>query len=159
MNTEKVILSSLVSNDEYGRKVIPFLSLDYFHNNNEKIVFKLIDEYVNKYNAFPSKEALIVDLGNKPVSQETFDECNAIIGEITTPNDLNKSVDWLVDTTEKFCQDKAIYNAIMESIQILDDKSEKKQTKGSIPIVESLVLNSISTSSIRSLMVDCLTRR
>ena len=133
MNTEKVILSSLVSNDEYGRKVIPFLSLDYFHNNSEKIVFKLIDEYVNKYNAFPSKEALIVDLGNKPLAQEAFDECSAIIGEITTPNDLGKSVDWLVDTTEKFCQDKAIYNAIMESIQILDDKSEKKQTKGAIP--------------------------
>jgi len=133
MNTEKVILSSLINNDEYARKVVPFLSVDYFHNKSEQIVFKLIEEYVNKYNAFPAKEALLVDLGNKPIKQEDFDQCKELIDMVTAPSDLNKSVDWLVDTTEKFCQDKAIYNAIMESIKILDDKSQQKLSKGSIP--------------------------
>ena len=133
MNTEKVILSSLINNDEYARKVVPFLSVDYFHNKSEQIVFKLIEEYVNKYNAFPAKEALLVDLGNKPIKQEDFDQCKELIDTVTAPSDLNKSVDWLVDTTEKFCQDKAIYNAIMESIKILDDKSQQKLSKGSIP--------------------------
>lgn len=133
MNTEKVILSSLLTNEEYGRKVVPFLSTDYFHSKSDQIIYKLIEDYVNKYNAFPGKEALLVDLSNKTVSQEHYKECTDTIQEISAPNDLNKSVDWLVDTTEKFCQDKAIYNAIMESIKILDDKSEQKLSKGSIP--------------------------
>jgi replicative DNA helicase len=133
MNTEKVILSSLVTNDEYARKVIPFLDTTYFHTKSEQIVFKLIEDYVAKYNAFPTKEALQVDLGDKSIQQELFDQAKQVIDEVTQPNTLERSVDWLVDTTEKFCQDKAIYNAIMESISILDNKGEKKQTKGAIP--------------------------
>lgn len=133
MNVERVILSSLLTNDQYGRKVIPFLTTDYFHSKSEQAVFKLIEQYVGKYNTFPSKEALLIDLSSKPLKQELFAECEQVINEITSPNSLDKSVDWLTDTTEKFCQDKAIYNAIMESIKILDDKSEKKLTKGAIP--------------------------
>lgn len=133
MNVERVILTSLLSNDEYARKVIPFLSTDYFHNKSDQVLFKLIEEYVGKYNAFPSKEALLIDLSQKPLKQELYDECAQVVTEITGPSTIDKSVDWLTDTTEKFCQDKAIYNAIMESIKILDDKSEKKLTKGAIP--------------------------
>lgn len=133
MNIETLILSNLITNDEYGRKVIPFLSTDYFHNKSDQAVFKLIEGYVNKYNSFPSKEALVIDLSQKVVNQELYDQCLQVITDITGPNTIDKSVEWLADTTEKFCQDKAIYNAIMESIKILDDKSEKKQTKGAIP--------------------------
>ena len=133
MNVERLILSSLLSNDEYARKVVPFLSTDYFHNKSDQVIFKLIEEYVGKYNAFPSKEALLIDLSQKPLKQELYDECAQVVTEITGPSTIDKSVDWLTDTTEKFCQDKAIYNAIMESIKILDDKSEKKLTKGAIP--------------------------
>jgi len=133
MNTERLILSSLLTNDQYARKVIPFLTVDYFHNKADQIAFKLIEEYVGKYNAFPSKEALVIDLSNKTIKQELFDSASEVIEEISKPTTVDKSVEWLIDTTEKFCQDKAIYNAIMESIQILDDKSEKKLTKGSIP--------------------------
>lgn len=133
MNIERVILSCLLSNDVYARKVVPFLSTDYFHNKSDQVVFKLIEEYVGKYNAFPSKEALLIDLSQKPLKQELYDECAQVVTEITGPSTIDKSVDWLTDTTEKFCQDKAIYNAIMESIKILDDKSEKKLTKGAIP--------------------------
>ncbi len=133
MNTEQVILSSLISNEQYGRKVIPFLSHEYFHSKSDQIVYKLIEEYVGKYNAFPTKEALAIDLANKQINQEQFEQCKSVIEQITAPTTLDKSVEWLVDTTEKFCQDKAIYNAIMESISILDDRSEKKLTKGAIP--------------------------
>lgn len=133
MNTEKVILSSLISNDEYARKVVPFLDHTYFHNKSEQVVYKLIEDYVAKYNAFPTKEALQVDLSDKSIQQELFEHAKTVIEDICQPNTLERSVDWLVDTTEKFCQDKAIYNAIMESISILDNKSEKKLSKGSIP--------------------------
>ena len=133
MNTEKVILSSLISNDEYARKVVPFLDHTYFHNKSEQVVYKLIEDYVAKYNAFPTKEALQVDLSDKSIQQELFEQAKTVIDEISQPNTLERSVDWLVDTTEKFCQDKAIYNAIMESISILDNKSEKKLSKGAIP--------------------------
>lgn len=133
MNTEKVILSSLISNDEYARKVVPFLDHTYFHNKSEQIVYKLIEDYVAKYNAFPTKEALQVDLSDKSIQQELYEQAKTVIDEIAQPNSLERSVEWLVDTTEKFCQDKAIYNAIMESISILDNKSEKKLQKGAIP--------------------------
>lgn len=134
MNIERVILSSLLSNSDYARKVIPFLSTDYFHTKSEQAVFKLIEDYVGKYNAFPSKEALLIDLSSKPLKQELYDQCQEVITEITGPNTLDKSPEWLTDTTEKFCQDKAIYNAIMESIKILDDNNgEMKLSKGSIP--------------------------
>ena len=133
MNIERVILSSLLTNEQYGRKVIPFLSTDYFHTKSEQAVYKLIEDYLGKYNSFPSKEALLIDLSSKPLKQELYDQCKDVITEITGPNTLDKSPEWLTDTTEKFCQDKAIYNAIMDSIKILDDNSEKKLSKGSIP--------------------------
>lgn len=133
MNIERVILSSLLTNEQYGRKVIPFLSTDYFHTKSEQAVYKLIEDYLGKYNSFPSKEALLIDLSSKPLKQELYDLCKEVITEITGPNTLDKSPEWLTDTTEKFCQDKAIYNAIMDSIKILDDNGEKKLSKGSIP--------------------------
>lgn len=133
MNIERVILSSLLTNEQYGRKVIPFLSTDYFHTKSEQAVYKLIEDYLGKYNSFPSKEALLIDLSSKPLKQELYDQCKEVITEITGPNTLDKSPEWLTDTTEKFCQDKAIYNAIMDSIKILDDNGEKKLSKGSIP--------------------------
>lgn len=91
MNIERVILSSLLSNSDYARKVIPFLSTDYFHTKSEQAVFKLIEDYVGKYNAFPSKEALLIDLSSKPLKQELYDQCQEVITEITGPNTLSGS--------------------------------------------------------------------
>jgi len=117
----------------YARKTIPFLKPEYFHNRNDKVVFELIDSYIAKYNATPTKEAMLVDLNNRDnISEDQFKECKEIIEEIPDQSDQLSSVDWLVDQTEKFCQDKAIYNAIMQSIQIMDDKTGK-MAKGSIP--------------------------
>ena len=130
MAIEQVIFSNLVTNEEFGRKVVPFLKEEYFSDYENKIIFNLIDEYSKKYNSFPSKEALAIDLLNKSgVSEETFKKCKEVISSIE-PDDTK--LDWLVDQTEKFCQEKAIYNALMQSISIIDDKSGKL-SKGSIP--------------------------
>lgn len=135
MSIEKVIFSNLIMNQDYGRKVIPFLKDEYFSDYTDKNVFKLVDEYVKKYNSFPTKEALLIDLRNLDnISQETYDKSKEMIDSLST--DDNTKIEWLVDQTEKFCQEKAVYNAIMSSIQILDDKTGNK-SKGSIPQVLS----------------------
>jgi len=138
MAIENTILAHLVFDEEYGRKVIPFLKDEYFSDYNDKLVFKLITEYVNKYNTFPSKEALVIDLTNKDgVNETSFKECKETIERMEP---AESELQWLLDQTEKFCQDRAIYNAIMSSIQILDDKSGKT-TKGAIPQILSDALS------------------
>jgi archaellum biogenesis ATPase FlaH len=128
---EQLILNNLVYNEEYVRKSLPFLKSEYFTDKNERIVFELIRTYIDQYNRAPNKEALIVDLSNMDnITQDQFSEIEKYISNF---NELErKEDDWLVDKTEKFCQDKAIYNAIMTSIRILDDKTGHL-SKGSIP--------------------------
>lgn len=133
MNIELTIFNNLLNNEQYGRKVIPFIKAEYFHNRNDKVIFELIDNYVLKYNAFPTKEALLIDLDNKNnISEDMYAECKEKIAEIPNQSDQMSNMEWLLENTEKFCQDKAIYNAIMQSIKIMDDKSGDL-TKGSIP--------------------------
>lgn len=140
MNIEKTIFSNLTYNEEYARKVVPFLKSEYFSDNSDKIVFDLIHTFIQKYNNLPTKEALLVDLSNKEnLNQDTYVSCKETINTLIKEKpDLN----WLVERTEKFCQEKSIYNAIMESIHILDDKTGKK-TKGSIP---ELLSNALAIS-------------
>jgi len=131
MAIERIIFNNLVYNENYGRKVIPFLKEEYFVDFNEKIVFNLIDSYVKKYNSFPSKETIAIDLSNESnVNEDAFNKCKQIIETIDKDNDTN--IDWLTDQTEKWCQEKALYIAIMKSIQVMDHKSGKL-SKGSIP--------------------------
>lgn len=141
MSLERVIFDNLVHNEQYGRRVIAFLKPEYFQNDNDKKIYEHIDSFVKKYNTFPSKEALYIELSNdSKVTENQFKECKQIIDDLTPPTETN--LDWIVDQTEKFCQEKAVYNAIMESIQILDDKTGKKQ-KGSIP---DLLSNALSVT-------------
>jgi replicative DNA helicase len=132
MSFEQVIFSNLINNEEYARKVIPFLKDEYFSDHNHKVVFTLIDDYVKKYNSVPSIETLLIDLSNKEgVNQDAFISSKDIIQSLQKDN---TKLDWLIDKTEIFCQEKAVYNAIMKSIQIIDDKTGKL-SKGSIPQV------------------------
>jgi len=134
MAIENTIFSNLIFNEEYARKVIPFLKGEYFSDPKDRVTFNLIDEYVAKYNALPSKEAMAIDLSNKTgLNEHTF---KSVVETIEGLTKEDTQTDWLVDQTEKFCQEKAVYNAIMESIQILDDKTGVK-SKGSIPQVLS----------------------
>jgi len=118
---EKTILSHLVYNEEYTRRTIPFLKPEYFQNPTERLVFDLIDSYIKTYNDLPSKEALRIELDKKDkLNESTYKTTVEYVDSIQKEE---SNIEWLIDTTEKFCQDKAIYNAIMQSIQILDDKT------------------------------------
>jgi len=135
MSIEKTILSNLVYNEAYGRKVIPFLKDEYFSDVPIRTVYQLIDAYVKQYNAFPSKEALAIDLSNRAGTPENvFKSSKDIVESLSFDKDTQ--VEWLVTQTEKFCQEKAVYNAIMSSIQILDDR-DGKVSKGAIPQILS----------------------
>jgi len=131
MAIENAIFGNLVYNEEYARKCIPFLKEEYFSTQDQKALFRLIKGYVDKYNAFPTKEVMAIDLANtEGISEDTFKNCKELINGLT--HDKSTKIDWLLEQTEKFCQDKAIYNAIMASIGILDDSSGKT-SKGAIP--------------------------
>ena len=118
MSIEQTILSNLVYNEAYGRKVIPFLKDEYFSDVPIRTVYQLIDAYVKQYNAFPSKEALAIDLSNRVGTPENvFKSSKDIVESLSFDKDTQ--VEWLVTQTEKFCQEKAVYNAIMSSIKAI----------------------------------------
>ena len=127
---EVKILSNLVHNEPFARKVIPFLRPDYFQSATDKIVFQLIAKHYVKYNTIPTNDSLRIDLDAKGLNEELYKQSTHTIDSLNE-KDVEES-EWLFDQTEKFCQDKAVYNAIMESIEILDGKDEDK-TKTSIP--------------------------
>ena len=130
MNIESTIISNLLNNEEYARKVIVFLKDEYFMDATEKVVFSEIQKFWIKYNNVPSKEALQIAIEEKDdISSTIYEESQALIKGLGE-TDSNK--EWLLDETEKFCKDKAVYNAIMESIEIIDGKHKKKKD-GAIP--------------------------
>lgn len=133
---EKTILSNLIFNETYTRKSLPFLKDAYFQTRLDKTLYTLISEYIGKYNTLPTKESLAIDADS--FSGITDDEVKQVKTAIAEMKDEKTDLEWLLDNTEKFCQDKAIYNAIMESIGILDGKS--KEGKGSIPQILSNAL-------------------
>ena len=137
MKFSNVIFTNLVQNEEYGRKVVPYLKEEYFEVLSDRVIYKLINDYVTKYNKFPTQQALKIDLDNAGLNQQIYDECETTIVELNHIGDVDQ--EWLLDKTEKFCQERAVYNAIMDSIQILDNK-DKLRTKGSIPQILSEAL-------------------
>ena len=123
MKLEHTILSGLVYDESYLRKVYPYLRRDYFSDQSEIVTFELIKDFVDKYNTCPSKESLSIDLSQKEgVSEAVFKQAKELIDAISTP--IVKQ-DWLIDRTEEFCQDKALYNAALNSIKIMDEKDGK----------------------------------
>ena len=133
MSIEKTILSAIIFDKEYARKVLPFVKEEYFDDHEHKVLFELIDTYTEKYGVPPSKEALHIDLENKQgLSESTFKDANDLIEAFEHDPLTNK--DWLLENTEKFCQQQAIKNALMESIAIHGGK-DKTRDKGSIPTI------------------------
>ena len=130
MNTkiEKVILQNLANDDVFMRKVIPFLKRDYFIDNNEKIVYDKIKNFIDEYNVIPTKDALVIASQNdKSLNEDQYKEVVELIHDLE-PTDHNK--DWLYKETEKFCKDKAIYNAILQSISIIDGRDKARSEDG-----------------------------
>ena len=139
MRVEQLVLKHLINNEDYARKTIPFLQKEYFTDSNEQIVFEKIKTFIASYNSIPSKEALVIEIDNdKTLNDEQFKSCGKVINELVV--DEAPDLQWLLDRTEKFCQEKAVYNAIMESIQIIDGK-DRKSNSGSIPTILSDALS------------------
>ena len=128
-NIQQTIIRNLLSNEEYLRKVIPFLKKEYFEAEY-KNVFNEIVSFVSKYNKLPTKETLTLDMTNNG----SFDPAAELVDLVFTPEKVND--DWLIDNTEKWCQDRAIYLAIMESINIIDGKHQSL-TKQALPEILS----------------------
>jgi len=128
---DDLIISHLITDAEYGRKVLPFLKDEYFSDNSNKIIFQLTKAYIDKYNSFPTKEALYIDASNlKTLSEQEYKSINHKILNLKAESDTD--IQWLLDKTESFCQDRAIYNGIMKSIKILDETKTGLE-KGAIP--------------------------
>ena len=131
---ETTILQNLIYNEEYSRKVIPFIKPDYFENKSERVTFEQISEFIVKYGSAITIEALNIEVDNRTDLTETeVKEIRELNGFLTnTPVDYQ----WLMDTTEKWCRDRAIYLALMESIQLADGDDNKKN-KDAIPSILS----------------------
>jgi archaellum biogenesis ATPase FlaH len=135
---EQPIFENLLYNEEYGRKVLPFIKAEYFQNKNDQILFNVIKEYTDKYNSFPAKTALLIEIGN--LSSITDDQAAQLKVTITSLEDKPVDLAWILDETEKFCQDRAVYNAIYKSINILDGGKNINEDKGAIPEILSEAL-------------------
>ena len=135
---EKVILRNLVYNEEYLRKVLPFIEPDYFNDRNERVVFEHITKYAAEYNSLITKEVLQIEIEDR--RDITQDEVKNIFGTINELEDIECDFEWLSDTTEKWCRDRAIYLALMESIKIADGQDDKKN-RDAIPTILSDALS------------------
>ena len=129
---EQTILKNLIQNEEFTRKTLPYIKSEFFQEREEEFLFKQIREYFLKYKSLPTPEALIIDIDELDgVDQQLVSDSMILIKDIKADNQSTPE-DWLVDSTEKWCQDRAIYNAVMESISIIDGKHEKL-TKNALP--------------------------
>ena len=135
---ETTILKNLIQEEEYARKVPPFLNDNYFSEKSERIVFKQIKEHIIKYNNTPTAESLHININ--ALDNLRVDEVESALTVLTSIEEIKdekSDQSWLIDKTEKFCQEKAIYNAVLESIGILDKTSKSSKDKGAIPQILS----------------------
>jgi replicative DNA helicase len=137
---EILILRNLLYNEEYLRKVIPFIKPDYYEDSNQRIVFEEIEKFVQEYNQPATKEVLCIEVEKRQdINDTTFSEITKLISYL---EDVPTDYEWLCDTTEKWCRDRAIYLALMESIALADGK-DKDKDRGAIP---SILSNALAVS-------------
>jgi len=152
MSTDKielVVLRNLLYNAEYTRRVLPFLKEDYFHDPCERRLFKTVEDFIQKYSSSPTSEALNIILSEQDgVSQGEYDSCAKLIEALSSSKDIENEPEWLIEQTEKFCKDKAVYNALMESIQLIDDKKSKGKSRNAIPEILTKALSVSFDASI-----------
>lgn len=142
---EITILRNLVHNDAYMRKVLPFLKEAYFTDDSERNVYNTISEFITKYNKTPTVEALGIALLNASLPEVQFKENNILLQQLKEYEEPN--TDWLTDETEKFCKDKAVYNAILQSIGVLEGR-DKNVAKDGIPSLLQEALGVCFDSSV-----------
>ena len=137
MRIEEQILSNLIHNEDYCRKVIPFINTSYFSDFKERMIVEEITAFFNKYNKPISSDILTIELSNR--SDITDKQLSDVISSVEGLPTAEANQDWLIEHTEKFCKDKAVYNAILESIKIIDGKDDKR-TQEAIPNILSEAL-------------------
>lgn len=142
---EQTILRNLIHNEDYLRRVLPYLTEDYFADSVDKIVYKLISDFVTKYNKPPTIEALEITLQNSNIIEGQYKDSANLLKQLEQKEVSDQQ--WLIDETEKFCKDKAVYNAILRSISILDG-SDKQFSKDGIPSLLQDALGVCFDSSI-----------
>ena len=136
MQLEKTILRNLLRNDDYTRKVLPFIKDEYFSAEEDRVLYKEIKDFVIKYNKAPTYDALQIEVDSLPsLKEDQVKNINTTINDFRSNTD-DTNIDWLVDSTEKFCQEKALYHAIMSSIEIMNNKNGALTT-GAIPTILS----------------------
>ena len=142
---EDTILRSLLYNEEFARKTLPFLKDEYFNQFTDKAIFQEVKEYFNKHSNPPSKEALIIELNDRnDLTEEHFATTTEVLNDAEKVQENGKTAEdlsWLLERSEKFCQDKALYNAITESIGIFDESNKTSISKDAIPTILSDALS------------------
>ena len=134
---EQTILSSLFFKEEYTRKVLPFIKEEYFGNRVEQLLYGEVFKFITKYNNLPTKDSILIELGQRrDINEEELDHIKDYVSKI---EDTESDEQWLTETTEKFCKDRAVHNAVLSGIKILD-KKDKTRTPESIPHILSEAL-------------------
>ena len=137
---EKTILKNLILNEDYTRKVLPFIKKDYFDSVHEKVIFEESERFISEYNKCPTVEILNIECEKRSdINQETFQTVVSALSEFDTDR---SNEEWLTDVTEKWCRDRAIYLALVESIGIADGNNEKKN----IDAIPSILSDALAVS-------------
>ncbi len=149
---EFLILRNLLHNEEYVRKVLPFIKGEYFDDHNQKVIFEEIAKFVVEYNEPATKEVLCIETEKRQdINDSSFKEITQLIGSL---DDETTEFDWLVNTTEKWCRDRAIYLALMESIQLADGKDEAKDRDAIPSILSDALAVSFDTHIGHDYLID-----
>ena len=127
---EHTILCNLFHKEEFARKVLPFIKDEYFTNRLEQVIFTTIFNFITKYNNVPTKDAILIEINSRKDINDT--EHTQLKDYVNTITDLETDEQWLLDTTEKWCKDRAVHNAVLSGIKILDNK-DKTKTPEAIP--------------------------
>ena len=141
---EGTIIRNLLFNEEFARKTLPFIKDEYFSVYTDKTIFKEIYKYFDKFSNLPSKEALIIELSDRnDLTEEQFGITTELLNDAETiqQKENREDLSWLLERSEKFCQDKALYNAITDSIGIFDESTKSEISKDAIPTILSDALS------------------
>lgn len=130
--TEHIILRGLIYDEPYTRRVLPFIKDAYFNERNERLIFVTIKKFLEDYHTIPTKETILVDVANSLIPQDQYNEIQSILTDLEAEKEEKPPVDWLVSISEQWCQERAIHNAAREVLNIIGDKSGKKQ-RGIMP--------------------------
>lgn len=157
MTIEKIVLKNLIKNEDFTKRVLPFLRSDYFHSDEDRVLFEEIGDFVVRYSAQPTFDALKIAVNNKSgMLDTTVKNIEKSLDEFKADNSITNQ-DWLIKSAEEFCQEKALYNAIMSSIEVM--KGKGAVGKGAIPDMLSKALSVSFDNSIGHDFLDDFMKR